>query len=218
MCNQLGGNISKKNLCSYLACSSNQASSMTDGSSVRGGGNVDVVVDLLHLVTVCLNLSSVFMMNRTIKKNFHYTYSVCTIRILLDSVNDWFYLLLSTLAYLVTMSSFLVASTNLWRRSTTLLPKTPLNILILPENYLVPLDDDLVFVADASSLAPRRTLSSSASFSFLGFSPPGTCHWCDGRRLVLRLLLDDEQANVVDHTVLVFVGLFGRKNTFLGRS
>ena len=34
------------------------------------------------------------MMNRTIKKNFHYTYSVCTIRILLDSVNDWFYLLL----------------------------------------------------------------------------------------------------------------------------
>ena len=67
---------------------------MTDGSSVRGGDNVDVVVDLLHLVTVCSNLSSVFMMNRTIKKNFHYTYSVCTIRILLDSVNDWFYLLL----------------------------------------------------------------------------------------------------------------------------
>ena len=63
---------------------------MTDGSSVRGGGNVDVVVDLLHLVTVCSNLSSVFMMNRTIKKNFHYTYSVCTIRILLESVNDWF--------------------------------------------------------------------------------------------------------------------------------
>ena len=86
---------------------------MTDGSSVRGGGNVDVVVDLRRLVTVCLNLSSVLMMNRTIKKNFHYTYSVCTIRILLDSVNDWFYLLLSTLAYLVTASSFLVASTEI---------------------------------------------------------------------------------------------------------
>ena len=114
------GKSLKKNLCSYLACSSNQASSMTEGSSVRGGGNVDVVVDLRRLVTVCLNLSSVLMMNRTIKKNFHYTYSVCTIRILLDSVNDWFYLLLSTLAYLVTMSSFLVASTNLRRRSTTL--------------------------------------------------------------------------------------------------
>ena len=84
------GKSLKKNLCSYLACSSNQASSMTEGSSVRGGGNVDVVVDLRRLVTVCLNLSSVLMMNRTIKKNFHYTYSVCTIRILLDSVNDWF--------------------------------------------------------------------------------------------------------------------------------
>ena len=54
MCNQLGGNISKKNLCSYLACSSNQASSMTDGSFVLGGANTDVVVDL-HLVAIFKN-------------------------------------------------------------------------------------------------------------------------------------------------------------------
>ena len=42
--------------------------------------------------------------------------------------------------------------------------------------------------------------------------------WYVGRRLVLQFLLGDDQADVVDHTVLADEGLLERNDTALGRS